>query len=606
MRVKHFIAHVPLVSASCSKLKLFWSRVTATRLTTIYFIFSVAHCFVQAFLQGDAFIVNERAASTLTQIVLLGNSTSSGFYVWQNHQLRYCSSVPNVIDSSSCELVWKATTSASNSSVAAAANSLSDSYSYDASSVAGYAAVAITSVEPTTPSASLAAVPSSLVGPTTVSSSPVIVPSASSALVASQTPVAGSATSSAPPITATVVSTQLIEGKDDNDDILRVILPISRRHFSINVLGVSPNGSLPIVLNGWGNVNDKVFLSTDCLIALNWPVQQLDNTKREDIAFISFQFWVLGMSVVAILNESIPHIIASLLTHLSATAWGAFQLQQTRAFQKDFSTIITNGVCKANLLPTYWTARANVEIPSLVLNCLALVASIFLSWRLIKTFGWQTFKRVGASRTINHVYKLVLTLSVAIQLSLFFVVVSIALWLDQICNGAIGRLATAHKVYEGLLIVVLLMLPVWLTTGWFAVRRELKTPMTIFLALCFGYMVGWGAMFDSTTFRWTIAQWAFFAVMMVVGVTLIIICFIVGIFCRLNFGRGLPHYLNAEEPLPGDDFVRVIPDEKRAQSDPEKIDFPTNFGLVPTYETAYGFDDDMPPPPGARTLGPRF
>lgn len=34
----------------------------------------------------------------------------------------------------------------------------------------------------------------------------------------------------------------------------------------------------------------------------------VENTKREDIAFIAFQIWLLGMSLVALLNESIPHV----------------------------------------------------------------------------------------------------------------------------------------------------------------------------------------------------------------------------------------------------------------------------------------------------------
>ncbi len=34
----------------------------------------------------------------------------------------------------------------------------------------------------------------------------------------------------------------------------------------------------------------------------------VENTKREDVAFIAFQIWLLGMSLVALLNESIPHM----------------------------------------------------------------------------------------------------------------------------------------------------------------------------------------------------------------------------------------------------------------------------------------------------------
>lgn len=77
--------------------------------------------------------------------------------------------------------------------------------------------------------------------------------------------------------------------------------------------------------------------------------------------------------------------------------------------------------------------------------------------RAVQLFGWQTFKRVGASRTIDRVYKLVLSLSIAIQLSTFFIVVSIALWIDQLYNGSIGSLARAAKLYKAILITVLLV-----------------------------------------------------------------------------------------------------------------------------------------------------
>lgn len=159
-----------------------------------------------------------------------------------------------------------------------------------------------------------------------------------------------------------------------------------------------------------------------------------------------------------------------------ATAWGGFQVFSTTQFHKNFARITTNGACGHNLLPNYWQARAAAEIPSVALNGVALLLSMFLSWRLIKVcevvnerihscscsrvnqlFGWQTFKRVGASRTINRVYMLVLSLSIAIQLSMFFIVVSIALWIDQLYNGSIGRLATSASVYKGVLITVLIV-----------------------------------------------------------------------------------------------------------------------------------------------------
>lgn len=184
------------------------------------------------------------------------------------------------------------------------------------------------------------------------------------------------------------------------------------------------------------------------------------------MVFIGFQIWVLGMSLVALLNESIPHILASLATHMIATGWAAFQIQHTAHFREDFNRVITNGACNASLLPHYWDARAKAEIPSLALNIVGLIISAFLTWKLIKVFffriiqafgisnrsyqlfGWQTFKRVGASLSINRIYKFVLFLSVTIQLSLFFMIVTVSLWVDQLMNSVIGDLASYQKLYK--------------------------------------------------------------------------------------------------------------------------------------------------------------
>jgi hypothetical protein len=49
---------------------------------------------------------------------------------------------------------------------------------------------------------------------------------------------------------------------------------------------------------------------------------------------------------------------------------------------------------------------------------------------------------------INRVYKLVLFLSITIQLSLFFMVVTVSLWIDQLMNSLIGDLADFQTLYK--------------------------------------------------------------------------------------------------------------------------------------------------------------
>ena len=137
------------------------------------------------------------------------------------------------------------------------------------------------------------------------------------------------------------------------------------------------------------------FCVCSCVINViayfNRVTLSLSDTKREDLVFVAFQFWVLGMSIVALLNESIPHIIASLVTHMMATAWAAFQIAHTANFRSDFDRVITNGACKGvSLLPDYWHARSRAEIPSLTLNVIALLVSGFLTCKLIRVSDFHS------------------------------------------------------------------------------------------------------------------------------------------------------------------------------------------------------------------------
>ncbi|KIJ68694.1 hypothetical protein HYDPIDRAFT_24949 [Hydnomerulius pinastri MD-312] len=533
VRVKDVWAIFPIPS----KLKLFWDRITLSRTTSFYFIFSVLHCVLQVIFQVQAFRTNVQAADFLASITVQGDAIDSdAFYVLGN-DLRLCDNVPATLSTSSCEVIWEGMVG-NNTMVATSSSS-------STSTIA-------------TPDMDImnAESPGTSTNPSNLTSTPV-------------------------------------SDSDNSTDHFRVFdnSKIFKRSAFGDVSAVEVNGTVQVVVNGLGWDNETAVLDRQCLWALDWPVQILRNTKREDLTFIAFQIWVLGMSIVALLNESVPHTIASLLTHMVATGWAGFQVFNTAQFRSDFARLTTNGACHPiNLLPSYWQSRAAAEIPSLVLNAVALLVSAFLSWRLAKLFGWQTFKRVGASLTISRIYKIVLTLSIVIQLSLFFIVASIALWLDQLWNGAIGHLATS-PVYKPLLIITLTLLFPWLALGWFSVRRERKVPMLIFLIMCLGYLGGWGAMFDSTTFRWTYMTWTFFGVMTSASVFLTLLSFILGIICRINFGKGLPRFLNAQEPLPGDDFEPVV-----WGSDPEKVVFPSNDRPVPTYSATFGSGQEVPPP----------
>jgi len=176
----------------------------------------------------------------------------------------------------------------------------------------------------------------------------------------------------------------------------------------------------------------------------------------------------------------------------------------------------------------------------------------------------------------------------------------VALWLDQLYNGAIAVMATQSKVYQTVLMIVLVLLIPWLLMGWFAARKELKLPMAVFLVLSALYVIGWGVMFDSTTFRWTFYQWGFFGSISTLSAILAIIDLVVGIMCRLNFDKGLPNYLNAQEPLSEDTFIQARSAEGDAYD--EKVDFPSTEYPLPTFSTFEPSAETRAP----GRMGPRF
>ncbi|KAG6891388.1 hypothetical protein C0992_007611 [Termitomyces sp. T32_za158] len=414
--------------------RLVWDRITFSKLTIAYFAFSLVHFAIQLSLQIKAFAINADAASLLRDIVVKGNAFNNSLPILRGDSLFMCSWVPINLDLNDkhCPVVWDGRKGGNMVNLEAKGSPLSVTPS-------------IVATPPGSVTYSASTWPSSdLPSPTSFSSSPSpSLPVLSNAIVSD---TFDTVDPSAPTILSgpSTLDDDYGDTKDDYENV-------SERH-ELFLRDAPPifaqqDGETSVDISGMGF--EDTNLSSTCLWALNWPVSVLHDTIREDIVFVAFQFWVLVMSIVALLNESIPHTLASLVTHMIATAWAAFQIAHTADFRSNFSRVITNGACSgASLLPSYWRDMNVAEWTSLAFNVLALLVSSFLTWKLFKSFGWQTFKRVGASLTINRIYKIVLTLSITIQLSMFFMAVTVSLWIDQLFNSAIGDLADFETLYK--------------------------------------------------------------------------------------------------------------------------------------------------------------
>jgi hypothetical protein len=303
-----------------------------------------------------------------------------------------------------------------------------------------------------------------------------------------------------------------------------------------------------------------IALSHQCTQILVYPAQVMQNLRREDITFVALQFWLFSISFIAILYDSIPHTLAVLFTRVIVTAWAIYAVWRTQYLESLFHEMIIDSgtACQVDLFPSYFQTRTAYEIPDIILNWTALLISSYLSWHLLKTYNAQSFKCVGAPKHIVRIYKFFMAVMACLQLEVFALSAAMALWVDKLTNSAVGIYSEYTTAYQVLFISSTIVLIPWIAMGWFALRREKKLMMLIFLITAFVLLSCWGVMFYSLVYRWTLEQWPYLACFTFASFILIIASMVLGIVCWLNFNKGLAEYLNVEDALASANFMPEV------------------------------------------------
>lgn len=352
---------------------------------------------------------------------------------------------------------------------------------------------------------------------------------------------------------------EISEGKDKHSNHKRglTVVPVeddSGTVVAVNVTGADSNHANP---------DGVIQLSSHCVSALNWPDIILHDARREDLSFLIYQIWLFGVSVVAVLNESIPHLIAALITNVLSTAWSAFQLSRTGQFQFDYETLVVNDACDGNdVIEGFWTERMRYFTPILVLNIVAFFGLFFVALKLFSVYARQTKKRVGTSKVMRNRYICVLLFSVFLQISAFFTICASALWIDALCNGVLqGK--TAYRVV--FTITAVIELP-WVICGWLSIRREHRIWSLVFLVVGLFITASWTTMFANVLYRWTFENFPFFATLSISAFIVLVIVMILAVICRLNFGKGLPQFYKTEDTFDDSKFIPVTIPQRRSRA----------------------------------------
>ena len=183
---------------------------------------------------------------------------------------------------------------------------------------------------------------------------------------------------------------------------------------------------------------------------------------------------------------------------------------------------------------------------------MALLSTLYLEvFVLITCFGlWH--KNVSGILEKRTVYRALCIATITVSpISVLFLV--------HYHSTILSSKASATMDNYGAVSYLLLSFIYFLFKGWYSIRREKKGMMFVFLGINFVITVGWAVLFYSDIYRWSafpaygrnfylnsfnrsFEQWPYLACYTVASFALLIASLILGIICRMNFGKGLAQY----------------------------------------------------------------
>ncbi|PPQ78280.1 hypothetical protein CVT25_011739 [Psilocybe cyanescens] len=490
----------------------------------------------------------------------------------------------SIITTSTALTVVSPTLSTSSILSAETTSSTSSTFSAEEGAVSATSSSSAFTIAPTTSSSSSTVTSTLTVVTTSLSSS-----TASSSIFSSitSTEISSSTTfiflsTSSPPVSSTRSTTSTIGTTDnpkgttiDPSGLSSVPGPSSARSEQASATAISyvPTATAsPISSN-----DNSSELGDDCVISLTWlndvygsvyshntVLTSIHDTQREDVVIFIFQIWLFVLSFVTVLNESIPHLGAGLFGHILGTAWAGYRVYSIHGLMDRYRNHIVPDACNGrDFMGDWWENRTDDAIALVSLQAVALILVSYLSYKLFNVYASQTYKRVGASSQVHVIYKLVLLFSVCLQLSGFMSVASAAMWVEKFGHGPLSGLAKHAKLYLGAFIMTLM--------GWICVRRENRIKFAIFcLMSAFSFAISF-ATFYSDLYRFLLSTWPFFATMTITSFMLVVGTTILGVLCRLKFGRGLAQHLQHTEEKDDDSFSPVYFTNKGSLHDMEKF-----------------------------------
>ncbi|KAH8914396.1 hypothetical protein BT69DRAFT_1342960 [Atractiella rhizophila] len=178
--------------------------------------------------------------------------------------------------------------------------------------------------------------------------------------------------------------------------------------------------------------NDEPLVVTrQCSIALVEPLRTMRRLQRQIFTFLFYQLWITGTCLVTVLNASVPHLISVLILHALSLAYSLFQAAQMAYFHREFHHEVLTIACEQMWFkPSYLRELYALSQAISVTQALFTILFCLVAWKLYPVLDWNTWHKIGGDRRQSALNKAVLSLKVNLQLSMFFVLTTLGIYLS--------------------------------------------------------------------------------------------------------------------------------------------------------------------------------
>ncbi|KAI8889469.1 hypothetical protein K501DRAFT_170893 [Backusella circina FSU 941] len=261
------------------------------------------------------------------------------------------------------------------------------------------------------------------------------------------------------------------------------------------------------------------------------PMRAADRLSRiqwENIAFMGFHIWFLGMAVDATIYQNTAEILVLCVLNCLCAILGALQVVDGIKWLRLLNTT------KYETKPLALAEKMEIGLSVMILGFAIVMA--YLSYRMSKQFGWNIYKKIGADVRIQKMYRIFQFFVLCLKIEIFTEFIVSLFYLIQY---AVREAGSQWNTWVQL-VVTIFMLPMLYfarTAGSTESHGRMITFITFQGIVIIHYILILQETFQPNN------NWYTWIVFVAIGIAIDVVGMLLGGFCMHNFDQGLKPYV---------------------------------------------------------------